>query len=462
MGGGGTLELACGAGTISTMGGGTIAASGAFVAPAFDNFGTLDIAKGSAFTLTGAGTIAAGGVAMLDVEGTFRDAGTLDVSGTLAGGGLLQVVAGAQVNVDASLSYAGRWDQAGGTVTTASGAILSLSGAADTFTGTLSGAGTIAITGSGDVFRNVDLTAAAVNIGAAEAIMAGTIQIAGLISLTCPDLVVSGVVARLTGGGTLKLSDQASNEITGATSTSLLDNAVKITGSGQIGAGSLRLTNEAAGIIDANASAGMTIDTGSATIINRGLIEAAGAGSLVIKGAVRNSGTLGAIRGDLTVDEAVTGGGVVKIVAATASFAGPFSEAVSFGSSGELVLAQSTAYAGTISHFSLGGATSLDLEDIAFGGTTMATYSGTAASGVLTVSDGTHTAHIRLAGDFTASTFTLSGDGHGGTTVVDPTRSGAMPLIAAIAGFAPAPIATFSHAAMEPVPHAAMPTGPRP
>jgi hypothetical protein len=257
--------------------------------------------------------------------------------------------------------------------------------------------------------------------------------------------LVSGAILHLTGGGTLQLTNLAGNKIVGAAATDLLDNADRIIGAGQIGAGSMRLTNEAAGVIDASSSAGMTLDTGAYGVVNQGLIEATSAGTLVIKGAVSNTGTLGALGGNLTVEAAVTGAGVVKIIAATASFAGQFSEAVSFGSSGELALAQSVAYAGTISHFSLTGTTSLDLEDIAFGVGTTATYSGTTASGVLTVSDGAHTAHIKLAGNFTASIFSLSSDGHGGTTVVDPSRAAAT-FTSAIAAFAPPPsaIAVFT------------------
>jgi phospholipase C len=48
------------------------------------------------------------------------------------------------------------------------------------------------------------------------------------------------------------------------------------------------------------------------------------------------------------------------------------------------------------------------------------TYSGTASGGTLTVTDGSHTANIALLGNYTASTFVTSSDGHGGTNVVDP------------------------------------------
>ena len=48
---------------------------------------------------------------------------------------------------------------------------------------------------------------------------------------------------------------------------------------------------------------------------------------------------------------------------------------------------------------------------------------GNATGGTLTVTDGTKTAHIALSGDYLSSTWTLSSDGKGGTTVVDPTVS---------------------------------------
>ena len=39
---------------------------------------------------------------------------------------------------------------------------------------------------------------------------------------------------------------------------------------------------------------------------------------------------------------------------------------------------------------------------------------------MLTVTDGTHTAHINLKGDYRTSTFIVASDGHGGTLVHDP------------------------------------------
>ena len=111
------------------------------------------------------------------------------------------------------------------------------------------------------------------------------------------------------------------------------------------------------------------------------------------------------------------------IDAGTLNLTAGFGQNVTFdaGSTGTLELAQSTAYGGTISGFSTIGANALDLGDISYvKGTTTATFSGTASGGILTVTDGTHTAEIKLTGDYTASTFTTSSDGNGGTIVVDP------------------------------------------
>jgi hypothetical protein len=129
----------------------------------------------------------------------------------------------------------------------------------------------------------------------------------------------------------------------------------------------------------------------------------------------------------------VNGSGTIQINAATADFAAAVSQTVSFGSSGVLELGDAQAFAGKISGFSHTGTTSLDLGDIAFvSGTTTVSFTGTTASGILAVTDGAHTAKFTLLGNYTKSTFTLSSDGHGGTTVTDPA---AAPLTHAMASF---------------------------
>ncbi|HEY2177568.1 MAG TPA: hypothetical protein VGH15_03225, partial [Caulobacteraceae bacterium] len=135
-----------------------------------------------------------------------------------------------------------------------------------------------------------------------------------------------------------------------------------------------------------------------------------------------------------------------------------FTENVAFTSTtGTLELAKSVSYTGQVSGLSTAGTSNLDLLDIAFiNGTTKATYSGTTTSGTLTVTDGTHTAHIHLVGNYTASTFTVATDGHGGTIVKDP-RAGSMapilPLTQAMASFQYGPAPNLAGTAPGLLPH---------
>jgi hypothetical protein len=196
----------------------------------------------------------------------------------------------------------------------------------------------------------------------------------------------------------------------------------------------MRLVNRAGGLIIAGSdTAALVIDTGANTITNAGRIESFT--SMQIKSPVQNVGELvadGTTGGNLIVNGAVTGGGTVRIAGATADFTSAFTENVTFFSpgiglpvSGTLELANSQTYHGTISGFSKTGGTFLDLGDIAAGAKTKVSYSGTASGGTLTATDGTHTAHIKLAGDYTASTWVFMSDGHGGLLIHDPTKTGA-------------------------------------
>jgi hypothetical protein len=217
----------------------------------------------------------------------------------------------------------------------------------------------------------------------------------------------------------------------------VLTNNARIVGTGQLGDGVLKLVN--GGTIDGSLATALTISTGANTVTNSGLIENTSTGGTTLAGALSNTGTVQVTKGTLTVDGAVSGAGTVKIGGGTADFGSTFTENVAFTSTtGVLELAKSQAYTGQVTGLSKTGTSSLDLLDIAFAsGTTKATFSGTTASGTLTVTDGTHTAKITLIGDYVGHTFTTSSDGHGGTTVVDPPASGGhtIPLVVAMAGF---------------------------
>jgi hypothetical protein len=100
-----------------------------------------------------------------------------------------------------------------------------------------------------------------------------------------------------------------------------------------------------------------------------------------------------------------------------------YSGQVSFtASTGILELLNSSGFAGTVAGMT--GQDTIDFADIDPTKVQQPTYSGTASGGTLTVTDGTHTANIALLGDYMASTFVTSSDGHGGTNVVDPSATG--------------------------------------
>ena len=217
----------------------------------------------------------------------------------------------------------------------------------------------------------------------------------------------------------------------------------------------MALINQSGGVIIGNQTLALTIDTGTRTIVNAGLIENTGKGGTAVISAVNNTGTLMvASAGTLTLAGAVTGAGVARIGGGTLYAKSKFTENVTFaGTTGVLELGVSTTYTGAVTGLSKTGTDWLDLADIGFtSGVTKATYSGTTASGTLTVTDGTHVAHIKLLGNFTTSTFTASSDGHGGTKVVDPaalgSTSSAAPLAQAMASMAPGAAAVSEHGAM--------------
>ncbi len=115
-----------------------------------------------------------------------------------------------------------------------------------------------------------------------------------------------------------------------------------------------------------------------------------------------------------------TNSGVTIAKGATVTIDGPSAQSVTFaGTTGTLRLDDPQAFTGVIS--GLSGADAIDFSSLAYGANVKATYSGDAAGGVLTVTDGTKTARVALSGDYLRSTWTLSSDGEGGTRVVDPT-----------------------------------------
>jgi hypothetical protein len=372
-------------------------------------------AKDAKALIEGYGGITTTGAATVNNFGAIDGAGGVAVQFTSAGSTLI---------VDGGSSFIGAADGDGGTLDLASGN--------ETITGALSGSG---VTISGGIATSTFNDFATLDIAVTATVtLSGPIAVPNVVTVSGKLLAANGT--SLTGAGAIVLTDSASNEITGATATSLLTNDTRIEGEGQLGDGAMELTNAASGSIYSLGAGSLTLNTGTSTILNAGAIVSEGTGGLTISSPIDNTGELIAYSSPLTIEDAVTGTGTAEIEnAATLILKGAFNENVTFASSstGVLELGDSKGYTtGSITGFSKTGTNALDLLDIPFvSGTTTATYTGTTTSGVLTVKDGANVATIHLTGNYTTSTFTVSAGSAGGTKVVDPGGASAPPHAAA-------------------------------
>ena len=253
--------------------------------------------------------------------------------------------------------------------------------------------------------------------------LSGTVENTGTISLdaagSTTELQVIQHGITLEGGGSLLLSDNAANEISGTGTDVLFTNVDNtISGAGQFGAGHMSLVNQ--GTINASGSNALNIDTGANAIANSGTLESTGSGGLVLHGDVSNTGLLWANSGNITVEGNVTGGGSAVIDGnGTFVFDGLFAETLSINAtaSGTLVVSHATTFAGTISGFD--GNDHIFLSDVSAGSASLNyTASADGSGGVLTVSDGTHAANIALQGQYDAAEFQFAADATTGGTAV--------------------------------------------
>ena len=167
------------------------------------------------------------------------------------------------------------------------------------------------------------------------------------------------------------------------------------------------------GVVDLSAHG----DLAGIHLTSNGMISLNGV-PLTVTGPVDNDGVV-AVAGTITVEGAVTGVGKITVNGGDLTFTSQFDQDVTFlEPSGVLALAKSQSYRATISGFATSGATILDLGDISFVDAGEATFSGTASGGVLTVTDGTHTANINLTGNYLGATFVAASDGSNGVDVV--------------------------------------------
>ena len=302
-----TTALEIDAANVTLSGGGTLTLS---------NFGS-NIIGGSAGTdvltnqetIQGAGNIGVGQIG-LNNQGTIdanQSAGmTLQVSS--AGGtntGTLEATAGSKLTF-----FGGTYANAGGTILNNASTILfddavTINGGTITQTGagliqlgnatintalSNNGTSTIEVIGGGNTVSGPVTNPAGgqlkidnggvLNITGSSIVNNGTFTMNGSANATFLEIDAANVT--LSGNGTLTLSNFGANAIGGSSSTNVLTNQETIQGAGNIGDGQIGLNNQ--GTIDANQSAGMTLQVSSAGGTNTGTLEATAGSTLTVFG----------------------------------------------------------------------------------------------------------------------------------------------------------------------------------
>jgi hypothetical protein len=348
-------------------------------------------------------TINTGAIAVTNsglIEGTST--GGVTISGTTidgSTGGVIQAAGGTVRLASATVLGGNLRISGGGQIVTADrGSLL------DSASATINNQGAVSVANN----TSINLQGTLNNTGSINLQSAGNLT----------ELKITASNATLSGGGTVVLSDNSQNYVYGAAASTVLTNANNtISGAGQLGNGQLTLVNQAAGVINGNASNTLVINTGANLVTNAGLIEATASGGLTLNGALTNTGTVTANGGKVTITGNVGGAGSETLMGASSleigsSTGAGAAQTVTFaaGATGVFKIDTAQSFAGTVA----GLATSrhIDLANVNFATSTL-TYVGNTTSGTLTVSDGTIIAKIKLTGNYTKAKFLKTNDGGG-------------------------------------------------
>jgi hypothetical protein len=128
-------------------------------------------------------------------------------------------------------------------------------------------------------------------------------------------LVVNAAKLTLNGGGTVVLSDNANNYITGSAAGDTLNNVNNlIEGGGHLGNGTLTFINGASGVVDANDTNALFLNTGAKATTNSGLLVSTGSGGLVLNSVVNNgaTGRISAAGGNVYLQGGTVAGGTIS------------------------------------------------------------------------------------------------------------------------------------------------------
>jgi len=337
---------------------GTITNSGSIQQNSGGNVTDL-ILGGASVTLTGSGTVTMGNNTNNRIYGAAGTDVLTNVNNTIQGSGQIGVAQMGLINqsagiIDANQSNTLTLDTSNGTTNTGTleataGGTLVFAGA-DTYTNTggtilasgtnsvVSLQGTVTIVGgtlntaSGGLIQDTSgnpTLSGVTNKGTYQVLndqatqLVGTLTNQGTVQLNsvgnATELQANGAVT-LTGGGAITMSDNNNNYLLQSVAGSSMTNVNNtISGSGNIGNGAMAFTNDAGGTVDATSASShtLTIQTGTATATNLGLMEAGSGGSLVLDGTIVNTngttnGTIKALNGGtVTLNSATITGGTL-------------------------------------------------------------------------------------------------------------------------------------------------------
>ena len=405
---GGALNVLSGGTSFSTsvMGGGTLTVFTNAVASNTTDSGGADLISG--------GTASSTRVSNGGTEAVFS--GGKSISATAFAGGVQYVLSGGAAS---GTSDSGGDDvlsggQAIGTTVSSGGIEAVFSGGSALSTTVLSGGVQYVITGGtasgttdrggADVLSGGTASGATVSAGGIEAVFS-----AGAASSAM--LLTGGVQYVLAGGTALSTTDSSGADV--ALAGGVVSGARVFSGGTEVvssGGTSLAATIFGGGVLyvlSGGTASAMTASGAGADIVVLG-------GSAV--GATVDSGGFLLVSSGGAINGATITGATLEIESGGLIGSNP----ITYAGGAALILDASANFAGKIAGFTLGDF--LDLKDIAFGSSTSMGFveAGNNLSGTLTVTDGSHTAHITLLGNYVPGQFASASDGQSGTVITDP------------------------------------------
>jgi autotransporter passenger strand-loop-strand repeat protein len=404
---GGMQSLYAGAianGTV-ILSGGVVLDHGTMVDAVVRAGGELNVRLGG----VASGTTVSGGVVLVSAGGAVR--------GAILSGGLLQAYSGGATSTVTLLS-GGRQNVYGTTTetvvssggtnvvwagATASGSVISSGGVefalGTTIDATVRQGGELIVRSGGIASGATTVTGAWLTVVAGGIVRGATLN-GGLLDLASGGTTSSVV---LLGGARQNVSGTAFGTLVGS-------GGLDVVYGGGYATGTVVATGGRQALYAGAVASGTLILSGGVHSINGTVIgETVHAGGIayVMSGAVISGGTLNG--GTLEIRNGGTAG----------------TSTITFASGGGLLrLGNAQDFDGLIAGFD--GPDRIDLADIAFGaGTTLAfAQAPDNTSGTLTVSDGVRSASLLLLGQYSAASFALTGNGAGGTMIVDPLQAG--------------------------------------